>query len=737
MASEVSLEDLEKVFTGFGVTLDRIQQNQVKAIKNVLGDIVGQNDTRKEQSILTESIDNLTTYIIELSRKFNNNKTNEEPLPSNSKIPALDGARSTSLSQDTNKNTKALPVRILDALDLKGKKTEEIKTGKYNSVYIEIPEDTKILLENVLHDQFKYFFDDLFLKNGGIDDIYNTLHNIYEAIGSGKFGKEDKGNWLKDLLPFLPALVSPIAAALAAALGIALGASPLGKGISVLTRTLESIKARSGVKSINEEASKTTKQTETEEALNKVKEQELDFEQEKLKRERALDIKKAKTGEEIERLNEDLLSKRQKLAKIEQARSDVELENIDAENVRRKTLTDAEEASIKAKETKTNIDIQAAEDAKLIAEDARAKAIESNIKIQKTQADYDAVWKERYNIEEQIKNLETEQLKAIDAHNIEIENLKASKSTENIGKGTKAALSETTTKIAITDAAEVTEQVGLAGKALDGIKTALKPIGKVLKIAGRVGEGLAYLTNAYESYEDLKDEKELSTKQKFGTGAASALGVPVDIIAGAAELPFAAKSFFVDKKGFSESFEKNWFRENIANKSEILGHGKGAGAMIRENTKNLLKSANQTETPLKDLLVGLGLTKSESEKQADEAEMKLNEKKLQFNKIKDITPIQPTETPVIPQVQETDTSSEDISDMSDSLGEHTKLLKGMFEYQKQTAINSKSLLEAFNKGQFNNGNSVNIVNSSSTSVNSQQTKSSASRSAFSNRSYGQ
>ena len=92
--------------------------------------------------------------------------------------------------------------------------------------------------------------------------------------------------------------------------------------------------------------------------------------------------------------------------------------------------------------------------------------------------------------------------------------------------------------------------------------------------------------------------------------------------------------------------------------------------------------------------------------------------------------IQPTEAPVVPKSNEQPNNTSDNTDeMSDSLKEHSTLLKALAEYQKQTAMNTKALIAAFGKS--NGGNQNNIVNniSSPTSFISSPTTSSSFRQA--------
>jgi hypothetical protein len=85
--------------------------------------------------------------------------------------------------------------------------------------------------------------------------------------------------------------------------------------------------------------------------------------------------------------------------------------------------------------------------------------------------------------------------------------------------------------------------------------------------------------------------------------------------------------------------------------------------------------------------------------------------------------IQPNDQPFVPDTSDDD--KDDAADnMSDSLSEHSNLLKGLIEYQKQTASNTKELIQAFMKNQSNNNNvNVNNVNSSTNIISSPVTSS--------------
>ena len=79
-----------------------------------------------------------------------------------------------------------------------------------------------------------------------------------------------------------------------------------------------------------------------------------------------------------------------------------------------------------------------------------------------------------------------------------------------------------------------------------------------------------------------------------------------------------------------------------------------------------------------------------------------------------IVPVEPPSTAA--NTDNTDTTSDSMDNMSDSLEEHSGLLRGLIEYQKQTAANTKMLLNAMAK--MNTGSSmVNVNNVNNTSAN--------------------
>ena len=76
------------------------------------------------------------------------------------KTNLLDAVKPVTLSTSINNSTKAIPVRVIEALNLK--KVKEIDTRHKNEINIDIPPETRVWLENLLFDNFKDFTDELF-----------------------------------------------------------------------------------------------------------------------------------------------------------------------------------------------------------------------------------------------------------------------------------------------------------------------------------------------------------------------------------------------------------------------------------------------------------------------------------------------------------------------------------------------------------------------------------------------
>jgi len=78
-----------------------------------------------------------------------------------------------------------------------------------------------------------------------------------------------------------------------------------------------------------------------------------------------------------------------------------------------------------------------------------------------------------------------------------------------------------------------------------------------------------------------------------------------------------------------------------------------------------------------------------------------------------VTPVEPTTIPK--ETNDEDDTSDNTGEMTDSLKEHSNLLKMLVEYQKHTANNTKALITALAKSQ--GGNQNNIVNNVSSPTN--------------------
>jgi len=78
-----------------------------------------------------------------------------------------------------------------------------------------------------------------------------------------------------------------------------------------------------------------------------------------------------------------------------------------------------------------------------------------------------------------------------------------------------------------------------------------------------------------------------------------------------------------------------------------------------------------------------------------------------------VATVQPVEKNIVPDTtNEADNSSDSVDEMVDNQKEHSNLLKGLIEYQKQTAANTKALINAIAKMQ-GGGNTVSVNNVSS------------------------
>ena len=771
---DITIEQLQEVLGGSMTNLvDRLeaqQKTQSTSLGTILKQVVGQSrsDIERYEKTLTDKFSEISNYIKDLTKEISKKQnqpnvvapvvsstaTDGDKTTSENKSNVMDGIRAVTLNSAVNGSTRAIPVRVIEALNLK--KVKEIDNRHKNEVDIDIPSETRVWLENLLFDNFKGFTDNLFERPGGLLDIFGAVNNIGK-LGSANAKKDDE-SWLSKLLKGLgiAGLLEGLAAAIAALTGVAAligGAfAPGGFGKGRIGKALTA-KAKSAPeeKVTEEEVIKEKPKTETEEALKKANEKITQKEQEFAE-------KNLKVEEQIEELNEDLLAKRREIAKATQASDDLINEEIEAKQNRQNALAEAEEKSIKAKETKADIDIKAAEDAKIIAEDATIKATEANVRLQESYVKLDAIRTERYELEQKINTLETEQLKTIDEHNAEIENIKEGKSTKPLGEKTKAVIPEEATKAAdlgksVENTAGTTE--GAAEGASSAAKNAAKAsaavakISKVAKVGGAVAIAAGAGLEAYEGSkeftqinEDVKAKKiseEEARKRKedvvggragaftaktggaiAGGIAAGEIGAALGLLTGPAAVvvsPLLALGFGIAGSIYGEKAVKAFKLDEMA--SEVGKKISGGIGELNAKNKNIVKDQNLSN------LGSYGPGKGDADFTPtpawtlQSAPVALAEQPSQLEPVEPVDQYKKIFT--APQV---DTGIDGINDMSDSLDEHSTLLKGLIEYQKQTATNTKELIQAFLKSQGNGGNvSVNNVNSSTNIISSPVTSS--------------
>lgn len=527
--SDITLEQLQEVLgkstADLNDRLKSLQQSQTKSLTGVLNKVLGQNSAsiKQYEEILSNKFNDLIASIKDLTKESTiaeqSKASNESKAPSlpaevsknsstDGKTNLLDAVKPVTLSTSINNSTKAIPVRVIEALNLK--KVKEIDTRHKNEINIDIPPETRVWLENLLFDNFKDFTDELFERKGGLYDLYGAVHDVDKLLASGKLGggnkKEDEG-WLSKLLKSLgiAELLGPleaIAAALTTAAAFFGGMKAVG-GFGG-ARFAKALAKKNEPKTVegDTESKKAKSKTETEDALAKAKEKiaqkEIEF-----------DERNQKINEQIEQLNEDLLAKRQVAAKADQAKADAGKNYAESERMRQKALTEAEEKSIKAKNTQADIDIQAAEDAKITAKDAATKATKANVRYQEMYKKYEDAWSERYDIEQKIKTLEADQLKTIDEHNAEIKNIKEGKSTEPLGEKTKATLPEKAV-----EAADIGKSAEAAAGAAKNAAKAAEAVAKISKVA-KIGGAVSVIAGAgVEAYEGSKEFKQIDADLK-------------------------------------------------------------------------------------------------------------------------------------------------------------------------------------------------------------------------------
>ena len=742
--ADITIEQLQEVLGGSMTSLsDRLesqQKSQSTSLATILRQVVGQGkaDIERYEKTLTDKFNEVSNYIKDLTKEISKKQNQSAAaIPQNSSQPEDDNKqvvddktglfnsiKSVTLNTPVNSSTRAIPVRVIEALNLK--KVKEIDTKHKSEVNIDIPAETRVWLENLMFDNFKRFTDDMFERDGGLSDIFGAVHDVDKLLTSGKFGsnKKDDDDWLSKLLKFLGPLLGlgPLLAGLTALLAGILAPAGMAAGLLAQKgRASKRLKNRrnktTGEEPVEEEPLEEEPKTQTEEALEKAKEKiaqkELEF-----------DKRNSKVNGQIEQLNEDLLTKKQERARVEQAKNDMLQESVKAEDTRQKAIAEAEEKSIKAKESKAESDIKAAEDAKIAANDAAAKATEANVKLQESYSKLDAATNERIEIERKINNLEAEQLKAIDEHNAEIKNIKEGKPTEPLGDKTKAALPE--------KAAKATGKLSAAAEGVGGA------ISKWGGRAGIVGVGVSAAVEGVQGYNEYQDVKK---EEKEGKITADQARTKKADVVGGRTAEFAARTgtaFAAGAAGAELGAALGLATGPAAVVvSPLLALGLGAAGAFYGDKAFKAAGLDKISKQL-GMKVAEGISDANKKSEEDK-----NTRNVQSsdNTLKPSSPITPVEqpsqiTPVEPADQykkvftnpPVDTTADGISDLNDSMGEHSNLLKGLMEYQKQTAANTKDLIQAI-KSQNSNNVNVNNISNSSTNINTNPVTSSAFRQA--------
>ena len=418
---------------------------------------------------------------------------------------------------------------------------------------LEQQEKFKILLQDVLNYELTSLYDiDLRPNwektNNTLEKIFHLLEGGFKGLGNNN-AVPKKGIW-----DFLDNLLKDW-----------LGLKAAGGALGILRRLL-GIKEKS--------------------AANIKDEDRLASEEEgriKEKSKAAIDDEKLINDEaKLNELRENALKKRVAAENLKEsiAEADIEASKKGFEAIQKKNeYIDLEKNMVERgliKDQEVQIAIQAAKEEAIHAEMESIKAREKYFELQD------------YKFELQSKATEAE-IKASVAQTV-----KAPETTAkpNLPKSVEGAVG--------TEGAAAGESVSAISKFLKPLEpliTALKVGGKALGIVGAVaGVG----ENVYTSYEKLSKNKNLSTQQKYGTGTAALLGLPVDFITSTPELPFIISKLITDKKKDEESTldfisrasKENWLRKNVyePSGSEILN--KGASAVIRDNLTDFLETIN-------------------------------------------------------------------------------------------------------------------------------------------------
>ena len=756
--ADVTFDQLQEVFgrpmTDLGDRLEEIQKTQVKTLKNVLTQVVGQKNTdlTKYQEIITGKFNDLTTYVKELkadfTKKIEQNKLSDSNIKdtptsqpkTDNKLRALDSVKTITLSTKVNDSIKVLPVRVVDTLDLK--KVKEIDANQKNKFHaaidIIIPPETKILIENLLSDKLKASFDDIFQREDGIQDIYYVANDIYELLKSGKFGggKDDKKSWLDSLLPsLLPLLASPLKW-LAGGAAALLGAGGIGKMLKDLFKkegSIDTAKTPADTKG-------TPKTTETEETLKKIKERELALEQEKFAKKQALETENANIEEKINKLNKDLLAERQAVARAETTYNAKHTQFLKAEEAYNNALTEARQARIQAGLSALEEDNKTAKTLKEIAEARKVEMERASVELQKGYSERIKLIDERIEIEQKIKNLEAQQLKDLEARNSKTAKIRAGEIPKaELGQNWRTPIEE----LGYLKAQAADSASKATAKSLEHISavatdftTTLEKLGKILKGVGEAAGITGGVLTVYESLmstaEHFADrpETEFSAGEQRQVGAVSmGVGAPADFVLGIPDLVAGVASglskawdedYSEDQKknyweAFKAGYSTNPFHENVINKIP----GGSATAATRGFALDFNKLAEEDKKRAQNIgirEVGVGMLGS-----AGIGSIYAGSSQPMTSA--NIKPVE--EQKLAPEAKEYMSKNTDsIDEMVKAYLAQIALIKDQINHQQKTANNTKELVEAFREWKKIPGNSsVSVATVNNTSVNTSTTSS--------------
>lgn len=768
MTPDVTLDDIKAVFGDSITGIDNKVNNantklqSIGKIQDIIGDKV--NGLESYQQAIVSKIAELSKYINELKKKETSNtnpylqvnSTTTVPLqqeapkqPTRDRASSLEAIKLIPMSlANVPQSIKVLPVRILEPANSKKNKEQKfdnlfndnthLQPFHHDIIDINIPQETKVLLEDILYDTFRPFHDEeLKVEKDTLDTVQEILKLLIgnNMILGGNAGKGGKGtpppkghNWPLEILEIL-------------------GGGAAIKGISRIIKdiykkifgekTPKEMTEPSEVKSVENVKPK----TETEEVLNKVKEniktkeeeisknltetenelKRIDGERESLNKE-TTEFQK-KNAAEIQKLEEEITELKAK--EVEAAR-DTQRYTEEYQKARGQT----EQARIKYEETLKESNIEAQTQAS--REVDRLKLTEKVLKNQ-SEAE-ERIGGEIVAKEKQIDVLKQQRLDAdtdinkklneLDAKRIELANKQNTLIEQQNAKIEPTVAKETLPSASTTPGTEPVKNIEPikqpssdsnisgtnAGKAATAVEEA-SSFSKIVKMGGKLLKGLEIAAAGLQIYEDLKsnieafaNHPELTDEQQQKIGSISAgIGTPANFLIGIGDLTMGVlqglsrasdeaelkrEGLSTDNKSWWESF-KQGYKENIVRKEITNKLPEGSvNAAIREY---LIKEEdkNQPNTSDKPAIMA-----------PDEQPVPV------YN-------LAPVDHPVVPadiKQPATDTATDESQKL---LQIQNNLLKFYLEFSKQTALNTGSLIDAFKDFKENTGSKIQLNNISS------------------------